>query len=159
MTIISKIHRAIFRTKKIIFSPYIRLLYQRVAAPEAYTKAESCGRIIIPDNSKLLASNYHFNPTIEFIDGCWLMAYRIVTSAKERELAICQLDENFQPKAETNINLSSFITNHPEAQPWHADPRFFKYQERLFISYNDQITPFLLEICTKTLKPRVLLKN
>jgi predicted GH43/DUF377 family glycosyl hydrolase len=153
------INDSMFLLKRLILYSYGSFWYRQLKARQRHAEDKSPHQIIIPDHSNLLEADHHFNPTIEFIENRWLMVYRIITSTKKRELAICELDENFQPRPETNINLSQFIIDSPDVQRWHSDPRFFQYKDRLFINYNDrsnhsdEISLFLLEICSRTLKP------
>src|SRR5262249_3994525 len=135
-------------------------LYTRLKTRQAYTKAESLNQIIVPEHSKLLEADVHYNPTIEFIENRWLMVYRIINSPNERQLVICELDQDFQPKSETNINLSELILDFPDAQRFHSDARFFRYKNRLFINYNnrnicneEEVNLYVLEISAKTLRP------
>jgi predicted GH43/DUF377 family glycosyl hydrolase len=146
--------------RRVVLFPYGWLLYNRVQLKQKYPRAASLNRIIVPDHAKFTAAaDAHFNPTIEFIENRWLMVYRINTPTKEAALAICELDQNFQPKAETNVSLSELISDLPDARRFHSDARFFQYKNRLFISYNnrsvssEEIRLFLLEISPITLKP------
>jgi hypothetical protein len=84
------------------------------------------------------------------------MAYRLVMADGRRRLAICALDNEDMPIPDSVVPLSDYMQ---EAGFWHADPRFFTLEDRLFLHFNngDRILPndiFLVELDPDRLLPR-----
>lgn len=100
-----------------------------------------------------------YNPAITQHRGRLLMAYRVDLGrgrGMQRKIGLCELGANFAPVSGSVRPLSDAITS---PNPYHYDPRFLRYQDRLFIHYNNnaQSRPnqiFLVELDGDTLEPR-----
>jgi predicted GH43/DUF377 family glycosyl hydrolase len=87
---------------------------------------------------------YVTNPTIQFVNERWIMAYKIVTPSYHSErFAICRLDAALCVVPESVVPLSDSI---PNSTTQVGDPRLFLYQERLFVIYCHFRLPSLLYI-------------
>ena len=100
-----------------------------------------------------------YNPAIVQHRGRLLMAYRVDFGrgrGMQRKIGLCELDATFTPVPDSVRPLSDRIES---CNPYHYDPRFLLYQDRLFIHYNNntQSRPnqiFLIELDSDTLAPR-----
>lgn len=120
------------------------------------------GTVSMIDRGRLLPGTYLFNPTLG-VDGrsIW-MAYRRVSPdewlAGPRRLGLCRVTGGLQPDAESNLDLSAYINDPAGADRWHADPRFFRYDNRLWFSYHDNYRLFIAPIdpaaVTQGIQPR-----
>jgi hypothetical protein len=104
---------------------------------------------------------YLFNPSIIRHRGRLLMVYRVdqVQTAGSRpqvSCAICELDDTWRIVAHSVVPLSDTIV---DGGTMHYDPRFFVWQDRLFIHYNNNwLTKpnqiYLVELDPDTLEAR-----
>jgi hypothetical protein len=97
-----------------------------------------------------------FNAAVVRFKNRLLLAYRVAPRDRRRRIAVCALDpQSLTARRETVVPLSDYI---PEGSHWQGDPRFFVFNERLFLHYNtgevslpNQI--YLVELDADDLRP------
>ncbi len=107
-----------------------------------------------------------FNPSIVAAhDGeSFILCYRVVGANLVRRIAICRVSTNLACIEGSVVPLSDLLafSNHPHlkqrARTWHADPRLFWLNNRLYVTWNDggnkpENHQFMVEIDPKTLSP------
>jgi hypothetical protein len=131
--------------------------------------------MIVFDNEQLLPSEWRggeagralriFNPGLLRDGDGWLLAYRVVAEPdRKRRIAICRLDREFGVVAESQIPLSDLVRfrvphNLPlQATEWFADPRLYRFGDRLFVYWNSgwhepRNYQYLQELDARTLQP------
>lgn len=114
---------------------------------------------------------YVFNPTMCKVEGGYAVCYRVVQVGSEiRRLATCRLDEDMRPVPGTTVALSEKIefaqanSLDDRARNWHADPRYFVLDGRIFLSWNDGAAKpinhqFMLEMDASGTKPAGLARE
>jgi hypothetical protein len=113
-----------------------------------------------------------FNPALLRDGAGWLFAYRVVLPDGRRRIALCRLDAALRVIAGSAIPLSDQVqfsanAGYPEiARQWLADPRLYRWDDRVFIYWNSgwhepQNHQFLQELdptaCTPLGPPRELM--
>lgn len=114
---------------------------------------------------------YVFNPTMCKVAGGYALCYRVVQpNSDERRLATCLLDEDMRPVRGSAVALSDEIRfalaedlDH-RALTWHADPRYFVLDGRIYLSWNNgsaqpQNCQFLLEMDATGTRPAGLARE
>ena len=105
-----------------------------------------------------------FNPALLRDGAGWIFAYRLVAADGLRRIAICRLDSNLAIVAGSPSPLTDQVrldpgSEYPEvARNWFADPRLYRFGDRLFIYWNSgwhepHNCQFLQELEPRTLKP------
>ena len=104
------------------------------------------------DNANLIPQNWSqltqgslniFNMALISLDSGYLAAYRFVSGVDRiRRIAVCLLDEHFEPVAGSARALSDEIefaqADVPEqSKIWFADPRLFRLKGRIFMVWNN----------------------
>lgn len=86
-----------------------------------------------------------FNPGLLRDGAGWLFAYRVVATDGQRRIGICRLDTSFRVVRDSQVPLSDCLVvggtkpldAYPEvARSWFADPRLYRFGQRLFIYWN-----------------------
>lgn len=82
------------------------------------------------------------NPSINRLGDGFVVVYRIISSAGDRQIHACRLDASLKPIAGSAVELSALLPAmmpHESAQSrsWFADPRTFWLAGGLYISWND----------------------
>ena len=86
-----------------------------------------------------------FNPGLVRDGAGWLFAYRVVAPDGARRIGICRLDTSLRVVNDSQLPLSDHLVvggaarpdTYPEvARRWFADPRLYRFGERLFIYWN-----------------------
>lgn len=89
----------------------------------------------------LIDATLIFNPTLAIDGGAVWMAYRRISPDEwlggPRTIAMTKLGADLQPVPGSSVDLSARIVDPPGADRWHADPRFFTYQNQVWLSYHD----------------------
>ena len=105
-----------------------------------------------------------FNPgLLRRADG-WIFAYRIVAEDGIRRIGICRLNDQLQIVAGSQVPWSDHVRFRPDgiypevATQWFADPRLYRFGERLFIYWNSgwhepRNCQFIQELDPATLLP------
>ncbi|WP_160000706.1 hypothetical protein [Roseomonas sp. 18066] len=105
-----------------------------------------------------------FNPTLlPGPGGGFVMAYRVVSAALGRKIALCRLDAGLEPvpgsvtpfQPEPLLAAGRFTE---ATRAWQADPRFFQLDGRAWLYWNDGYkrphnNQFILELDPATLAP------
>lgn len=76
---------------------------------------------------------YQFNAAIFRVGDAWCLAFRVVVNQGQRKILICKLGKDFCPISNTIKDLSAHLD---DDEKWHADPRVFWIETRLFMIYN-----------------------
>ena len=109
---------------------------------------------------------YVFNPTIAEFKSFYVMTYRVVDQVhKTRRIASCKIKKNLMiyPNSVTPLSdLIEFENKNDFSErtlTWHADPRYFKLNNKLYVFWNDgSVKPsnhqFIVEIGDDGLTPR-----
>lgn len=109
---------------------------------------------------------YVFNPTITEFKNFYVMTYRVVDQVnKTRRIASCKIKKNLSiiPNSVTALSdLIEFENKNDFSErtlTWHADPRYFKLNNKLYVFWNDgSVKPtnhqFLVEIGDDGLTPK-----
>jgi len=82
-----------------------------------------------------------FNPGLLRSGDNWLMAYRFVAADGLRRIGLCQLDATLQVVSGSHLALSDKLLiageNYPAvARTWFADPRLYRFGNRVFVYWN-----------------------
>ncbi len=105
-----------------------------------------------------------FNPGLVRDGDGWLLAYRIVLADQLRRIAICRLDRDLRVMPGSPSGLSDQLRLPPgDRYPdvvhrWFADPRLYRWGDRLFVYWNSGWHEpcnhqFLQELDARTLTP------
>ncbi len=105
-----------------------------------------------------------FNPGLLRLDEGWLLAYRVVLPDGLRRIAACRLDEALRVVPGTPFALSAGFrfrsgNTYPDVvHHWFADPRLYRFGDRLFVYWNSgwhepQNHQFLHELAPDTFRP------
>lgn len=105
-----------------------------------------------------------FNPGLLRDGTGWLLAYRIVAPDGLRRIGLCRLDANLRMVAGSAVPWSDWVqfrsdVDYPEvARHWFADPRLYRFGQRLFIYWNSgwhepRNYQFVVELDPVTLRP------
>lgn len=106
-----------------------------------------------------------FNPGLLREGDGWLLAYRVVLGGDQRRrIALCRLDARFRVVPDSHVPLTDFVVLRPDrpypdqAKVWFADPRLYRFGERLFVYWNSgwhepHNCQFLQELNPVTLTP------
>ena len=106
-----------------------------------------------------------FNPGLQRDGDGWLFAYRMVGPDGRRRIGLCRLDRRFEVVAGSPVAMSDHVrfrsgtTLPATATQWFADPRLYRWGERLFVYWNSgwhepHNCQFLQELDPATLLPR-----
>ena len=106
-----------------------------------------------------------FNPGMLRDGDGWIFAYRIVAADGVRRIGLCRLNRLLKIRPGSQVAWSDHVRFRPEgvypdvATRWYADPRLYRFGERLFIYWNSgwhepQNCQFLQEFDPVTLLPR-----
>jgi predicted GH43/DUF377 family glycosyl hydrolase len=102
------------------------------------------------DLDRLLPATCLFNPALVIQDHDLWMAYRRVSPdewlAGPRQLGLCRIGPDLQADPESNVDLSAAIDDPPGADTWHADPRLFRRDAEVWLSYHDNYRLCLAEL-------------
>lgn len=119
-------------------------------------------RLAYPDLGRLLPAECRFNPSLARWHGrLWMIYRRVDTDASvpleswPRRLAACELDADFQPVPDTNIDLSAKIVDPPGARRWHADARFFARADGPWLWYHDNHDMFAFRFDPERVPARI----
>lgn len=84
-----------------------------------------------------------FNPGLIDEGSSWIFAYRVVAGPDwQRRIALCRLDAQLNIIPGSQIPLSDQITfedrgdDVPETTTWFADPRLYRFGNRIFVYWN-----------------------
>jgi predicted GH43/DUF377 family glycosyl hydrolase len=82
-----------------------------------------------------------FNPGLLRNGDGWLLAYRVVLADGIRRIGLCHLSASLQIIAGSQIPLSDSLRvvghDYPDiARSWFADPRLYRFDDRVFIYWN-----------------------
>jgi predicted GH43/DUF377 family glycosyl hydrolase len=105
-----------------------------------------------------------FNPALLREPGGWLLAARVVGTDGARRIALCRLDDALRVQSGSHLPLSDLVSFRlpadapAEATRWFADPRLYRFGERVFIYWNSgwhepRNYQFLQELDRTTLRP------
>lgn len=105
-----------------------------------------------------------FNPALVADEDAWLFAYRVVASDGLRRIGLCRLDRSLRVVGGSQLPLSDGLVVRPDAgypdvaRSWFADPRLYRFGERLFVYWNSGWHEpcnhqFVHELDAKTLQP------
>lgn len=98
--------------------------------PDAWRPAAAAGPV------------WAFNPALIHEGEGWLMAYRMILPDGMRRLAMCLLDDRLRIVHGSACAVSDQIRFPPTAryptvvQSWFADPRLYRWDNRLFLYWN-----------------------
>lgn len=87
-----------------------------------------------------------FNPTLAAVPGGYAMCYRVVQEGSDlRRFATCRLDADLQVVEGSVTPLSDEVSFVAQDLPersliWHADPRYVRLKDRLYLLWNDGAT-------------------
>ncbi|MBL9212193.1 MAG: hypothetical protein JNL92_17165 [Opitutaceae bacterium] len=106
-----------------------------------------------------------FNPGLLRDGAGWLLAYRVVAPDGRRRIALCRLDRSFEVIEGSAVPLTDQVrfrpgADYPElATQWFADPRLYRFGNRLFVYWNSgwhepHNCQFLQELDPASLQPR-----
>ncbi len=123
---------------------------------------------LLPDNWKGFTAQgpvRTFNPGLLRDRGGWIFAYRIVGPDGVRRIAICRLNHALGVIAGSQCPLSDQVRFRPGAEypematRWFADPRLYRFDQRIFIYWNSgwhepRNCQFIQELDSVTLQPR-----
>lgn len=131
--------------------------------------------IIVFENEQLLPAEWRranagaalriFNPGLLRDGSGWLLAYRVVTEpGLSRRMAICRLDASYGVIDGSQTPVSDFIQFRApgslpaQATHWFADPRLYRFGNRLFVYWNSgwhepRNCQFLQQLDPRTLRP------
>lgn len=120
--------------------------------PECWREAAAAGPIRL------------FNPALLRDGAGWRLAYRTVLADGQRRLATCRLDRELRVVPGSPYALSDDVRfapgkTYPEVvRTWLADPRLYRFGDRVFIYWNSgwhepQNHQFLQELEAKTFAP------
>lgn len=130
---------------------------------------------VIFESADLLPSNWlreaqdgpvrTFNPALLRDGAGWILAYRVVAPDERRRLGICRLTAELEIDDGSQVPLTDFVRFHrdhsyPEmATQWFADPRLYRFGERIFVYWNSgwhepHNCQFLQELDPVSLLPR-----
>lgn len=124
-------------------------------------------RDLLPDEWKTVAADgpvRMFNPGLLADGDTWLFAYRVVAHDGLRRIALCRLDRSLRVISGSQRPLSDGFrlrkeTAYPEiVRNWFADPRLYRFGERVFVYWNSgwhepRNYQFLHELDPVTLQP------
>lgn len=100
---------------------------------------------LLPDEWRRLADEgpvRMFNPGLLRDADTWLFAYRVVGSDGLRRIALCRLDHTLRVISGSPQPLSDGFRVRPDrtypdaARSWFADPRLYRFGQRLFVYWN-----------------------
>jgi hypothetical protein len=105
-----------------------------------------------------------FNPALLPDGAGWIMAYRVVLSDERRRIAVCRLDAALQVVDGSPLPFSDAVRFQHDAllptiaRQWHADPRLYRWGNRIFLYWNSgwhepQNHQFLQELNPSSLAP------
>lgn len=106
-----------------------------------------------------------FNPGLLRDGEGWLLAYRIVAPDGRRRIGLCRLDRGFQVIDGSPVPLTDQVRFRPgavypeTATQWFADPRLYRFGQRLFVYWNSgwhepHNCQFLQELDPVSFQPR-----
>jgi len=110
-------------------------------------------RLVVLDTDRLLPAAWRrlsgskpvraFNPSLLRDGATWILAYRVVFEPDQRRrIALCRLDENFNPVDGSAVAFSEGIVFPAElnlsgpAIEWFADPRLYRLRGHAYIYWN-----------------------
>lgn len=112
-------------------------------APALQSKVFTAAELTPPEWQSLVPAGpvRTFNPGLLRCGEQWLLAYRFVASDGRRRIGLCRLDAALQVVSGSQIALSDELrvvaAGYPEvARGWFADPRLYRFGERLFVYWN-----------------------
>lgn len=100
---------------------------------------------LLPDAWRAAAGTappWAFNPALIRDGQGWLMAYRVILPDLMRRIAICRLDGKLRVVPGSPCAVSDLIRFPPTARypdvalSWFADPRLYRWDDRLFLYWN-----------------------
>ena len=100
---------------------------------------------LLPEDWKGLAAQGPvrvFNPGLLREGEGWIFAYRVVAADGLRRIAMCRLDRALRVVEGSHVALTDHVrfrsgNDYPEiATRWFADPRLYRFGERVFVTWN-----------------------